>query len=83
MIEYLLAGALTYRTPLSAITNRLEPRNKRIVRLDRGLNRNIVRRSEANGRLDDRPPLSGGGGGYAPDPASQNQKKIRPIGEKL
>jgi hypothetical protein len=34
---------LIYRKPLGSIANRLEPRNKRIVRLYRGLNRNIIR----------------------------------------
>jgi hypothetical protein len=41
--KYLLVGALIYRKPLSAIANRLKPRNKHIVRLNRSLYRRIVR----------------------------------------
>jgi hypothetical protein len=48
VIEYQLVGALIYRKPLSAITNRLEPRNKRIVRFNRSGYRNIIGLVEAD-----------------------------------
>src|SRR5262252_5901146 len=43
-----LSIILIYRKPLCLLAYRLKLRNERIVRLDRGLNRSIVGRSEAN-----------------------------------
>jgi hypothetical protein len=44
----LLVGALIYRKSLSAITNRLEPLDKGVIRFNRSLYRRIVRRAEAD-----------------------------------
>jgi hypothetical protein len=67
--EYLLVGALIYRKPLRSITNRLEPRNKRIVRLDGSLYRN----NDSTHR-----PFPGGGRGVCTGPDLRKEKrKIR------
>src|SRR5262249_11783602 len=49
LIQAHQSSFLLYRKPLSAITNRLKPRNKRVVRLYRSLNAIIVGLAKANG----------------------------------
>ena len=43
-----LLPTILYRKPLRCITNGLQPINKRIVRLNRSLDRNVVRLFEAD-----------------------------------